>query len=349
MYTILIAFKGFNRFLHRGFTHIEEILIDVAMVFLAIGGIWFLAYEAGINTGFSPIITWLTAIHFHYAGFLLPIFTGLLGRLGKPKLYKWAAWSVIVAIVLVALGITFSTTLELLSVLVYIFAIYSLIGLTFFIKFIGPAQKWLFRITFIAIGVSIIFSLLYAYGNWSGNSTVTIDFMLKFHGVTNAVLFAGAGTIMTSMFTPKQADQKSRFPVSELRGEFMIGEDFLKGKITSESSVNGLVDHMDIYQLNLAPTIKDFYENTSDYRLWAKVKWHSWFKPFAAIYKMLSRHTQQINLPLSSKRVEMDGGIHLLKPELDSRNVLGLGLERLKGIQHSLLYIQSTQMVKTPI
>lgn len=41
LYTILIAFKGFNRFLHRGFTHIEEILIDVAMVFLAIGGIWF--------------------------------------------------------------------------------------------------------------------------------------------------------------------------------------------------------------------------------------------------------------------------------------------------------------------
>lgn len=319
VYTITVALMGVRRFLHRGFTHLEEFMIDLAMVSLAVGGMWFFAYEAGINTGFSPIITWLTAIHFHYAGFLLPVFAGLLGRLGKPKLYYWVAPATMIALALVALGITFSTTLELLSVLVYIFAIYGLIGLSFYISYQSISQKWLFRLTFLALGVSIMFSLLYAFGNWSGHYMITIDFMIKFHGLTNAVLFAGAGTLVAALRKPPRAWKRPSFPVSELRGGRVVGEQFLRGKTVTDSTVSGLVDDMGVYKLNIAPTIQDFYENTTDYRLWSSVRWKPWFKPFSALYKIISRKTQQINLPLSSQRVEMTGDISLLNLELDSR------------------------------
>ncbi|WP_175614853.1 YndJ family protein [Piscibacillus halophilus] len=329
IYTLAVAFEGVKRFLRRGFTHMEESFIDLGMMFLAVGGMWFFAYEAGIDTGFSPIMTWLTGIHFHYAGFLLPVFAGILGRLYQSKLYQWVAPALVLALVLVALGITFSTTLELISVFVYIFAIYGLIGMSFRAGYQHNVQKWLFRISFLALGISILFSLLYAYGNWSGYYTMTIDFMIKFHGLTNALLFAGIGTIAASSFTPPQRYEKPVFPVSELRGGLSIGESFLTGKKANQDSTSGLVDDMDVYNLELNTTVKDFYENTSDYRLYASVHWKTWFKPFAAIYKLISHYVQQINLPLSRKRVEMIGDVILIKPELDTRKKVRAWLRKI--------------------
>src|SRR5699024_4374339 len=71
LFTVYIALFGIRRFLHRGFIQVEEFVIDCGFIFLSVGGIWFLAYEMEIDTGFSPLITWLTAIHFHYSAFLM--------------------------------------------------------------------------------------------------------------------------------------------------------------------------------------------------------------------------------------------------------------------------------------
>ena len=60
-----------KRFLQRGFTNTAEVMIDIGLLYMAMGGAWFFAHINGIATGFSPIITWLTAIHFHYSAFLL--------------------------------------------------------------------------------------------------------------------------------------------------------------------------------------------------------------------------------------------------------------------------------------
>ncbi|MGY4690800.1 hypothetical protein [Salibacterium sp. K-3] len=65
--------------------------------------------------------------------------------------------------------------------------------------------------------------------------------------------------------------------------------------------------------------IIDFYENTNDYRLFAEVTWHTWFKPFAVVYRLISRYVKQINLPLSRKQVEMTGDIFSVKDALDGR------------------------------
>lgn len=74
LFTIVIALYGLSRFFNRGFSKIEEFSIDAGLIYIALGGAWFFAYITGIDTGFSPLITWLTAIHFHYSAFLLPIF-----------------------------------------------------------------------------------------------------------------------------------------------------------------------------------------------------------------------------------------------------------------------------------
>ncbi|PKC50598.1 hypothetical protein RhiirA1_485865, partial [Rhizophagus irregularis] len=70
---------------------------------------------------------------------------------------------------------------------------------------------------------------------------------------------------------------------------------------------------------SLSPIIRDFYENTLDYRLYAEIRWSTWFKPFATIYRLVSSFVQQINLPLSSKRIEMTGDILNINKDLDGR------------------------------
>ena len=315
LFTVIIAFYGVSRFFTRGFTNIEEFAIDCGLIYLALGGGWYFAYVVGIDTGFTPLITWLTGIHFHYSAFLLPIFVGLLGRLYKTTFYKVICSIIILSPMIVAIGITFSRWIELLSVILYMFGIYGLLYLTWKTPFPGRLQKWFLRISFAALGLTIVFSLFYALGNGFGLITVSIDFMLRFHGLLNCVLFAMIGLIGWSLFVPKTTFSPTAFPVSNIRGKFIRD---------GQSNILGLVDSMKVFEpqidcKTLAPKVVDFYENTVDYRLFATVKWHTWFMPFALIYKLISRKMEQINLPLHRRQIEMTGMIHSVDEKLDGR------------------------------
>lgn len=330
-YTCAAALYGILRFLKRGFVHLQEFCIDLGFIYLAIGGMWFFAHITEVDTGFSPMITWLTAIHFHYAAFLLPVFTGFLGRCIPSelfKIYRKAAGAILAAPILLALGITFSVWLELASVLLYLFGIYSLIGVSWKTGFASRMQHVLVLISFGALGITIVFSLCYALGNIWADLAVSIDFMLRFHGLLNSVLFALFGVVGWMLCSPPIRVQTRDFPISKVRGRSVIGDKILKeinrNNLNKDSLIKGLVDDMKIYEPDidkstLAPTISDFYENTLAYRLEAEIRWKRWFKPFAAIYRILSKRVQQINLPLHGKRIEMTGGIHAIDAAIDGR------------------------------
>jgi len=323
MFTIIIALYGLWRFFNRGFTNLEEFAIDAGLVYISLGGAWFFAYVTGIDTGFSPLITWLTAIHFHYSAFLLPIFIGLLGRLYKPKIYGIVCLILLVSPLIVAIGITFSRWIELLSVGLYIFGLGGFILIACKTTFANKIQQWLVRISFGALGVTIIFSLLYALGNGFGLTSVNIDFMLRFHGVLNCVVFALFGIVGWSLHVPGAYFHSPTFPISCIRGKRVIGEQVLEGRLHEKHQ--GLVDDMKVYEPfiqceTLSPRIIDFYENTIDYRLFATIKWHSWFKPCAIVYAFMSRKTQQINLPLHGRQVEMTGNVIALRNNVDGRD-----------------------------
>lgn len=112
-------------------------------------------------------------------------------------------------------------------------------------------------------------------------------------------------------------------PTSRIRGAFHVGEEVLAEHKDKRRKEVGLVEDMRIYEdidlHTLSPMIIDFYERTTSYRLFAKVKWKIWFKPFAAVYRMFSKRTEQINLPISSREVEMTGDIVPVSEETDGR------------------------------
>ena len=77
-FTLLVALLGFIRLVRHGYTTTEGIATSAAMIFLAVGGDWTLASRWGLEPmGFREPIVLLTGAHFHFAGFALPILTGL--------------------------------------------------------------------------------------------------------------------------------------------------------------------------------------------------------------------------------------------------------------------------------
>lgn len=325
-FTCVIALYGFSRFLNRGFINFEEFSIDIGLIYLAMGGAWFFAYTIGFDTGFSPLITWLTAIHFHYSAFILPIFIGFLGRINQTRFYKRVASILIISPMIVAIGITFSRWIELLSVILYIIGLFGLILMTWRTVFQATLQKWLIRISFTALGLTILFSLLYALSNGFGLLTVSIHFMLLFHGILNCIVFAMVGICGWMIAVPPAKFLPPCFPASQIKGKFMPTDSAIK---------RGLVDDMNVFQpfINrqmLSPMIIDFYENTNDYRLFATVKWQTWFYLFVFVYKFMSRKMEQINLPISQKEVEMTGAIHPISSEQDGRQNVRAWVRKIK-------------------
>ncbi|MCL1694675.1 YndJ family protein [Lysinibacillus sp. BPa_S21] len=294
LYTSFIAIQGVKRFLQRGFTNIAEISIDVGLIYLLIGGLWFFAFIANIDTGFSSLITWLTAIHFHYSACLLAISIGLFGRIHKSRWYNAVVVILLTGPLLVAIGITFSTIIEIISVTLYIAAIYSLFFLALKKK-LPRGQGLLLRISYGSLCITIIWSFMYAFGY------VGIPEMLKFHGFMNGIFFGGVGVLAWAIAIPETNFQPFHFPVSQIRGKLRERKDSHPGL------VDALSDFVDTTKL--PHIIPHFYEETYQYRLMASVKWKTWFKPFAFIYQFLSRFMQQLNLPFSSKQIEMTGKV----------------------------------------
>ena len=84
VYTGIVALFGVSRLLERGWKPLEEIAIDSAFIYLFLGGFWFSASVAKLSImHFSSDIVLLTAAHFHYSAFLLPLSAGLIGRKEK--------------------------------------------------------------------------------------------------------------------------------------------------------------------------------------------------------------------------------------------------------------------------
>jgi hypothetical protein len=105
--TALIALLGLARARRHAAGPLSELCIDAGLVYLAIGSAWAVCDRLGVRPlDFQDVIVLLTAVHFHYAGFVLPLLTGLALRHGRGRTESLAGVGVIVGVPLVAIGIT---------------------------------------------------------------------------------------------------------------------------------------------------------------------------------------------------------------------------------------------------
>jgi hypothetical protein len=82
----------------------------VGLGYLVIGGLWAMIDRAGLKPlGFDPAVVALTAAHFHFAGFLLPIFAGRVTRdMPDSRMAARGVVGVVLGVPAVAAGITAS-------------------------------------------------------------------------------------------------------------------------------------------------------------------------------------------------------------------------------------------------
>lgn len=221
-WTALAAFEGLRRILVmvrgsglRGL-YDAELAIAAGFAFPLVGSGWMLCDRLALEPlGFSPLIVLLTAAHFHHAGFTLPISAGLLARSrgadaassSTPiELWRATAVAVVVAVPLVALGITFSPLLELLAAwLTAASGIAVAIGLLLRSNTLPIIPAMLSALAGAALLAGMSFAGSYAIGEYAGTPWPDITAMIRMHGAINALGFGLLGAWAWHLSPPAES------------------------------------------------------------------------------------------------------------------------------------------------
>jgi hypothetical protein len=181
---------------------VAEIGIDVGLIFLSVGGAWTTLSRSGIRPPYfeEPIIL-LTGIHFHYAGMILPLLTGLAAKERDGFLARVAVIGVVAGVPLVALGINLSPLgfrwPEWMASWLLAFA--GILSALLQIRVARKACKGWVQILLVLCGLSLFVGMLlaglYAFGTYVGQPWLDIPAMIYSHGVINAVGFALPGLL----------------------------------------------------------------------------------------------------------------------------------------------------------
>ncbi|WP_254762357.1 YndJ family transporter [Natrinema marinum] len=199
-----IALAGVRRLLARGPGPLPELAIDAALLYVPVAAVFLCLHAAGISLRFAPIIVLLTGVHFHYAGFALPLVVGLTGRLvatgegGFPPTAAGRAAAAVTAVIavgilLIAVGITFSPLLEVIAAVTFSAAVVGFAVLLF--RTVVPAVPRLpgalFALAAISLCWTMALALAFAYSALPDTaSLVSIPEMIRWHGSVNAFGFA---------------------------------------------------------------------------------------------------------------------------------------------------------------
>lgn len=199
--TLVLALAGVLRLWRLPWRLNGELAIAASLLMIAVGGGWAVISRAGLRPqNFSPAIVLLTGVHFHYAGFVLPLLTGLtLNALHGERQPGLVDRSLLVSIVagvpLVGVGISLSPQIEVAA------AIMLTVGCTLLaVRQVQvatrsrlPTQVTLLTISSLALISAMIPAAIYACGEFATTAWLDIPTMIRTHGTFNAFGFAACG------------------------------------------------------------------------------------------------------------------------------------------------------------
>jgi len=185
-----------------------ELAIAAGLGFPVIGSGWLLLDRLAIEPlGFSPLIVLLTAVHFHHAGLTLPLSAGLLARWrGQAGPWPVTAVAVVVAVPLVAIGITASPIVELVGAwLTAAAAISVALGMLARARLLPIIPALLSAGAGACLLAAMVFAASYALGEYQGVAWPDIASMIRLHGAVNALGFGLLGAWAWHLAPPAPA------------------------------------------------------------------------------------------------------------------------------------------------
>ncbi len=190
-----------------GLTHLRRdrqpasLALAAGLVYVAVGGGWAVLDRWGLRPlGFEAVIVLLTAIHFHHAGLLLPLLTGLAARDLPGRHARLAVGGVVLAVPLVAVGIT-ATQLHvnpwLETAAAWFLAAAGLLVAGLYARLARRADRPFARALFGTAAASLAAGMLLA-GLYGARfvlpmAWLDIPWMRALHGTLNGVGFGAAG------------------------------------------------------------------------------------------------------------------------------------------------------------
>jgi hypothetical protein len=184
------------------YTRATWIVICIARMDLAVGGVWLVASRLGMRPmGIQEPIGLLTAVHFHFAGFATAIIGAATLRFaekGAPQ--RWLQRLVLMVAVLpvvVAAGFVISPVVKLGAAVLFSM---SVAGLAIAVRAYGKkvhetTARILLQVAAGAIFMGMALSGAYAVADYMGSDALTIPEMARTHGILNAVGFCLAGLL----------------------------------------------------------------------------------------------------------------------------------------------------------
>lgn len=339
---VVLALFGLWRLLPRGLGPIEELLIDAGLLYLPVGAIALFLNRLGLAPlGFSDSLVLLTGVHFHYAGFVLPVLTGLSGRVctgAVRRAYVPLAAVVLFGPGLIGLGITFSPVIEIISVAFFTTAV-TLLALLW-LAGVVPArtdrlQQTGLSLSALVLPASMALALLYGVSQFLERPIggLEISTMVDLHGHLNALGFALLGALSWRLDIPRSNVPSPGIPFSTLTAERSVGAEYFEraGVIEKQAEAEGQVEDLSLYSRPgldidaVHPEVRRFYEQTSQYELFYKTTWHRGFRSGAGLAMGITRRLGQLALPGPGSDVhETTSTIVSIDDDTDSRSdVLG--------------------------
>jgi uncharacterized protein (UPF0548 family) len=187
--SVVIAITGVARVLSRRKV-LPIIATDFGLIYLVVGAGWLSLSRMGANPlGFSDTIVLLTAVHFHYAGFALPIVAGIVASTTHRSWLIPAG--VVVGVPFTAAGITSGGALEWVSAT---FMAVSGLGTAWLLVRYSRsvARGWtrtVIAIAGVALTLGMSMALGWAWSTWFGWRFLDVDWMARTHGSINAFGF----------------------------------------------------------------------------------------------------------------------------------------------------------------
>ena len=230
--TLLLAVVGVLDAYRRGWRLDGEAGFSAALLFIPVGGGWAVISRAGLRPqDFSHAIVLLTAVHFHYAGFVLPILAGLVERqsggprrpagverrtggderraggvspLSSSPSSRWglALSRVMLAAILlgvprVGVGISFSPHVEIAAAVLLTIGCVILAArqIQAAISLRNATALALLCVSSVVLVSAMVLAAIYAVGQFTGHAWLEIPVMIRTHGAANAFGFATCGLL----------------------------------------------------------------------------------------------------------------------------------------------------------
>ena len=199
-----------------------EVVLASGFGLLPGGAVWAVLSRAGVDPGpYGELVVLLTAVHFHYAAFVAPVWAGLLGRFlaqtrpGWRGLYAAFGLGVVVGTPLVALGIAASrgpaggAALETVGVVLLTLSAIGIGALGLAVA--GRIEdRWGGVMVAVSAGslvAAMALALWFNVGARLGGAAPDVAWMLPRHGWLNAVGFGLWGALGWRRLRPRAASR----------------------------------------------------------------------------------------------------------------------------------------------